>query len=411
MKKIIYSIIFLILSFAVKISAQDDLSRYLTTAAENNTSLKVKFNEYMAMLERIPQVAALPDPSIAFGYFIQPVETKSGPQQAKISATQMFPWFGTRSSLKNSVAALAKAKYEIFEEAKSKLFYDIKSSYYDLYFNQQAIKITNENIKILYSFKGLAKIKIESGTASSLDIYRVQMEINDLKNQLSLLKNNAHALSVKFNSYLNIDTNSPINIAENLKELTYLDKQDILTNIRINNHSLNAFDYQIEELRHRQKVATKEGLPRFSVGIDYSFIGKGDNTASNRGQDAIMFPMIGFTIPLYRGKYKAKVQEVKYLQTAKANEKIDKENTLIVLFENIWKEYQDALSRTKLYQEQKELAEKSLSILETEYANNNINFEEILRMERQRLKYSLEKQKATADREAAIAFIQYLQGK
>lgn len=410
MKKIIYILSFLMLALTANVYAQNELNPYLETAAANNPSLKVKFNEYMAALEKVPQVGALPDPTVAFGYFIQPVETRVGPQQAKISASQMFPWFGTLSSRENSVEALAKAKYEIFKEAKSKLFYDVKSTYYNLYFIHQAIDITNKNIDILASFKGLANIKVESGSASSVNAYRVQMEINDLENQLALLKDNAQVLSVKFNSFLNVDVNSNVQIAEKLTEVSLLDKRSALDSVLINNNTLAAFDYQIEDLQYQQKTASKEGLPQFNIGFDYTFIGEGSSTASNAGQDAFMFPKVGITVPLYRKKYKAKVQEVIYLQEAKTNEKFDKENTLTVLFESVWKDYQDALRRTSLYQEQEELAEKSLSILESEYATSNMNFEEILRMERKLLKYALEMQKATADKEAAVAFIQYLQG-
>lgn len=410
MKKIIYILSFLMLALTANVYAQNELNPYLETAAANNPGLKVKFNEYMAALEKVPQVGALPDPIVAFGYFIQPVETRVGPQQAKISASQMFPWFGTLSSRENSVEALAKAKYEIFKEAKSKLFYDVKSTYYNLYFIHQAIDITNKNIDILASFKGLANIKVESGSASSVNAYRVQMEINDLENQLALLKDNAQVLSVKFNSFLNVDVNSNVQIAEKLTEVSLLDKRSALDSVLINNNTLAAFDYQIEDLQYQQKTASKEGLPQFNIGFDYTFIGEGSSTASNAGQDAFMFPKVGITVPLYRKKYKAKAQEVIYLQEAKTNEKFDKENTLTVLFESVWKDYQDALRRTSLYQEQEELAEKSLSILESEYATSNMNFEEILRMERKLLKYALEMQKATADKEAAVAFIQYLQG-
>ena len=229
--------------------------------------------------------------------------------------------------------------------------------------------------------------------------------------QLALLKDNVLVLSVKFNTYLNIDTNTSIDIVDELTDQILFNKSSELDSVLVNNNALSAFDYQIEELQHRKKLASKEGLPQFNIGIDYTFIGEGSSTASNAGRDAFMFPKVGITIPLYRKKYKAKVQEVIYLQEAKINEKSTKENTLTVLFESVWKDYKDAIRRTTLYHEQEGLAEKSLAILESEYATNNANFEEILRMERQLLKYALEKQKASSDKEAAVAFIQYLQGK
>jgi len=129
------------------------------------------------------------------------------------------------------------------------------------------------------------------------------------------------------------------------------------------------------------------------------------------GTDAFMFPSIGVTIPLYRNKYKAMVREVVYLESAKTNEKVDKTNMLETLFENNWKDYRDAVRRIGLYHVQLELARKSLNLLETEYATGNKNFEEILRMERKVLKYNLELEKAMADKQAAISFINYLMGK
>lgn len=410
MKKVMLILIVVILASSGKVSAQDELNVYLQTAAENNPALKVQFNEYMAALERVPQVGALPDPVIAFGYFIQPIETRLGPQQAKISASQMFPWFGTLAARENSVESLAKAKFEQFEEAKSKLFFDVKSTYYNLFFTHKAISITKENIDILASFKKLANIKVESGSASTVDAFRVEMEINDLENQLALLKDNANVLSVRFNNLLNVGEISNILIADNLSGLSLDDKSGELDSILINNNALTAFDYQIEGLQHRERLAIRESLPQFSIGLEYSFIGEGNNTIATAGQDAFMFPKVGIVVPLYRKKYKAKVQEIIYLQEAKTNQKTDKENALTVLFEDVWKDYQDANRRIELYKIQEQLAETSLSILESDYATSNMDFEEILRMERKLLKYALELQKANADREAAVAFIHFLQG-
>ena len=115
-------------------NAQNVLDKYLIEAAENNPGLKSSFNEYQANLEKVPQVGALPDPTVSFSYFIQPIETRLGPQQAKISASQMFPWFGTLGAKEDASTEMAKSKYENFEEQKSKLFFDVKSTYYNLYF-------------------------------------------------------------------------------------------------------------------------------------------------------------------------------------------------------------------------------------------------------------------------------------
>jgi hypothetical protein len=124
-----------------------------------------------------------------------------------------------------------------------------------------------------------------------------------------------------------------------------------------------------------------------------------------------MFPKIGITIPLYRKKYKAMIHEVAYLESAKEYEKLDRKNIIETLFENTWKEFQDADRRIALFIDQLMLAEKSIQLIETEYATANKNFEEILRMERKQLFYALELERARADKQAAVSFIEYLMGK
>mgnify|MGYP002640968441 CR=1 FL=1 len=404
--KIIIGITLLLISSLV--SAQDELNSYLKLAAENNPGLKARFSEYMAALEIAPQVKALPDPQVAFAYFIMPVETRMGPQQAKISASQMFPWFGTLKAKENIAIQSAKAKYEQFEEAKSRLFNEVRSNYFNIYFNKKAIQITRENIDILHTFRKLANIKFESGLVSAVDEYRIEMEIGDLENQLYLLIDTQNYLESVFKNLLNIDQ-LDINIPETLWVDDFpLTKENILDSIGNNNHQLLALSLQQEALIYRKELAEKQGKPDFSIGLDYIFVGTDNDKFA--GTDAFVFPKIGITIPLYRKKYKAMVNEVVHLQTAKEFEKSDKENILVNIFEKVWKDYLDADRRIDLYTSQLELASKSIKLIETDYATGNKNFEEILRMERKLLTYSLKLEKSRSDKQAAISFINYLMG-
>ena len=410
MKNIKIYILFVLLGLSGTIMAQDELNHYLVEAAENNPALKASFNRYLAALEKAPQVSAMPDPQIAFTYFIQPVETRNGPQEFKISATQMFPWFGTLKAKENASVAEAKALYEMFEENKSKLFNEVKANWYNLYFNNKAISITLENIEILNTFKKLAIVKVEAGLVSAVDQYRIEMEINDLENQLALLKDQQEVLELSFNNLVNANDKKVITFPDELWSTDILySKEAVLDSIQLKNHQLLHIDLQKSALAFKKQAAQKQGAPTFSLGIDYVSIGKGDNNLS--GKDAIAFPKVGLTIPLYRNKYRSMVQEVIYLETARDYERADKENVLETVFENSWKDYRDARRRMELFDKQLTIVRKSLKLLETEYAYANRNFEEILRMERRLLKYNLELEKARTDKQAAVAFIHYLMGK
>jgi cobalt-zinc-cadmium efflux system outer membrane protein len=413
--KIRYLFIAIILSVGFIAKPQDIPDEYLVEAARNNPGLKSKFNEYLAALEKVPQVGSLPDPQLTFGYFIQPVETRVGPQRARISLSQMFPWFGTLGARKDVATEMAKSKYEIFEEAKSRLYYDVKSTWYNLYFNRKAFDISTENITILKMLRKLALIKVEAGLASSVDVLRAEMEIADLENQLALLKDNYLVMQTEFNKLLNVEKGTAVNIPDSLPGQDFFITRDaVMDSIKNGNHQILQLEFMEASYTKQELAARDAGKPNLMVGLDYVITGKGSGTMatiSDAGKDAIVFPMVGISIPLYRQKYTALVRESVLLQESAKSGIEDKINLLETIYEKADRDYRDADRRILLFSGQTDKAGKALGILQTAYETDGKNFEEVMRMERQLLKYKLESEKARADKDAAVAFIHYLMGK
>jgi cobalt-zinc-cadmium efflux system outer membrane protein len=415
MKEVInmkYVLAVLFLSVGSLTKAQDRLDSYLVEAAENNPGLKGQFSEYMAAMQKIPEAGTLPDPQVTFGYFIQPVETRLGPQQARFSISQMFPWFGTLKAREDEATEMARSKYEQFLEVKSHLFYDVKSTYYNLYFTQKSIDITLQNLTILNTLHKLTLNKVEAGLASSVDVLRVEMEISDMENQLALLKDNMNMQQIQFNNLLNVDNLRIVVLPDSLENTNLnMTAEAVRDSIRNGNHQILQMEFIQAAYAKQQITAQKMGNPNFTLGLDYMVIGKGSNPSmADAGKDAFVFPMVGITIPLYRKKYTAMVKEAVLMQESTDNKKLDKINILETIFEKADRDYTDADRRILLFKGQSDKAQKALNILQTEYETNTKNFEELLRMERQFLKYKLELEKARADKDAAIAFIYYLAG-
>jgi len=315
---------------------------------------------------------------------------------------------------KDVAAEVAKSKYEVFQESRSKLFFTVKSTWYNLYSIGKAIDITRNNIRLLQTFRELSLIKVRSGIASSVDALRVEIEIADMENQLLLLKDNLVTQQVAFNNYLNVEEQRGITIPDTLTESGFdISFDEMLDSIRRGNHQLLQLEFMETSYVEQGRVAKKMGSPGFKIGIDYIFVGNSSNPAlssSESGRDAILFPTVGITLPLYRKKYKAMVREAVLMQEATEYKMVNQVNVLETTFAKAKKEFTDAERRIPFYQRQQELAMKIMNILETEYATSGRSFEDILRVERQLLTYRLELEKARADKQAAIAFITYLMG-
>jgi outer membrane protein TolC len=307
---------------------------------------------------------------------------------------------------------MANSKYEVFENSKSNLFFEVKTSYYNYYFTEKAIQITKENIEILRIFKNLSLVKIENGNASIVDELRVEIELNDLENQLALFIDTKNALQVSFNNLLNREKYAIIMIPETLsiENLPY-EKVTLLDSIYASNHEIKSIDHRLNSFMNQEISAKKQGGPSFNIGLNYIIVGKDPNSlASDNGKDAFLFPSIGVSIPIYRKKYKSLIKEAQYLQEVEIASKENAKNTLSSVFENTYKDFNDGQRRIDLNKKQSGIAKQVLDVLITSYSTNSKDFEEVLRIERQLLGYRLAYQKALIDKNAATAFMYYLLG-
>jgi outer membrane protein TolC len=379
------------------------LDDYFRIAAENNPGLQARYKEFEASLQKVPQVSTLPDPIFSFGYFISPVETRVGPQRARFSLTQMFPWVGTLKAQGDVAAFMAEAKYQSFLDARNQLYYQVAAAYYSLCELSQWKKIEQENINILESYKNIANSKFKSGTAPMVDVLRVDIMLKDATTSLSILNQKEKPLRTLFNKLLNRDENEVVTINDSLpvESLPANFQKDSLLS---NNPVLNALDLKIKSSEAGERAAQKQGLPKLGVGLDYVVVGeRKDMALSDNGKDVLM-PMVSVSIPLFRKKYDAAAKEAQLMQESFALQKTEMENTLISSYEMAWYQIQQQELLLSLYEQQIQTSQQSLNLLLTSYGNSGKEFEEVLRMQQQLLKY--EKMKATAEVQYQIAWAQ-----
>lgn len=390
------------------------IAEYQQQAAKNNPELKAEYQHYLSALEESPIVGTLPDPEVAFAYFISPIETRLGPQQARISLTQMFPWFGSLSDKRSISESQAKAQYEVFQETRNRLFYQTEKALIELYEVDQSLEIANENLDILNSLVEISLSRYETDQASQVDVLRAQIEQEDLKTQITLLEDNRNVLIQKVNELLNAEQERVITLPDTLMpEMSIESEPELLNKLVQQNPALNRLRYQKDSAHEMKTLAAKDGKPSFGVGLDYIFTGERSDvpTLADNGKDAIM-ARASFKIPLFRNKYNAKVQQAELNIQSVQSQITDKENKLETDLSSSLRDYYDSRRRFDLYdQKQIQRVNQALSIMTQNYSTDSSNFEEILRMQRKLLGYQLNRIQALVDMQVSSAYIDYLTGK
>ena len=426
MKQYIKQLILLIatLSSSLPGNAQDSLSYYLEHAALNNPGVKAKYLEYSAALEKVPQASSLPDPELQFGYFIKPMQLLMGNQVADIRLMQMFPWFGVLKAAKDEASKIAVAKFESFRDAKEELYFNVKSSYYQVYRTIYEIGIAKKNIDILKSLEQIVLVKFSTGGAGSssgsgmsgsgkndmVNLLRVQIEMHELENRIALLQDQLTTDKVSFNRYLNRVPSSEVFTGDSLTEVPV--PSDILTlaDSLVNHPMVKMFEAESEANASKLAMITRMGYPMIGLGLNYSIVKKRDGVPPMMNGNDMIMPMISVTLPIYRKKYKAMRYEAEFMRDAATVSAENVTNNLRVNFQETMQNLNDAGRRVKLYTEQTLLANKSVQLLITSFSANGTDFEEVLRMEQQLLDYQFKKVEAVVDKNTSISQLIYLTG-
>jgi len=453
--------IILFLLLAGTLNAQDSLSVYLELAGKNNPGLQVKYLEYSAALEKVPQAEALPDPQATFGIFIQPMQLLGGNQIGSIGLMQMFPWFGTLKAAKDEASMMAKAKFESFNATKADLFYQVKTSWFQLMKYDHEITWMNKNIELLESLEKLALVKFQSpvtatsapamnetssksttsGTMATMNsqpngqnpkssassgssamsntmsntptglqnVLRVKMEILEQKNRLALLQDQRKTEEVRFNSLLNRDINTPVQLPDSLmKQSLPLEKLAIVDSIMHHNPMLAMLENETNSYASMEQKTKKMGLPMIGVGLNYMLIQeRTGNTSMMNGKDMVM-PMLSVSLPIYRKKYNAMQNEARLMQESGNQQITNLQNELLVQYQQMIQNLDDAERRIGLYQEQQELAQKTADLLITGFSTTGTDYEEVLRMELKVLDYGFKHIEAMVDYNTSVAGIEQL---
>jgi len=453
-RRIALTFIPLLCSFAGYCQSANSLAFYLETAAKNNPTVLQKYNEYQAALQKVPQVGGLSDPQLEMGVFLSPMELISGNQVADIKLMQMFPWFGVIKNAKDEMSLMAKAKYETFRDAKLQVYYNVQSTWFDLYKVHRNIRISENNIELLRVIERLTLTKFKSGSiggsspssganrssgntaattsgssgmntmggnqgstnsrstfsassatmntssgASALsDIYQIQIETGDLENNIASLKNEEQILVARFNSLLNRPQKLPVSVTDSLStELLDISYLSISDSLFTRNPMLGMLQYEQQSLTARTKMQKQMGLPMFGLGLNYTVINKSSmSTSAMNGQDMVM-PMVTMTLPIYRRKYKAMQTETSFLKKASEENYQTTANALQTEYYEALQLYNDAQRRIKLYDSQSQLAKKTLDIMIKTFSSSASGLSDILRIRQQLYDYESKQVEAIVD--------------
>ena len=393
------------------LNEKSTLSDYLAYAALNNPGLRAAFNSWKADLERILPARTLPDPRFTYGYYIQQVETRTGPQRHRFGISQAFPWYGKLKARSDMELEAANAAEKLYENEKLKLFYRVKDAYYEHYHLARAIAIAKENMDLLTYLEQVARTRYKAGAASYSDVIKAQVELGKLDDRLRTLEDLEEPIVAKLNAALNRPIQAPLPRPKNIPE-EQIDATDeeLIAWLKRANPELKALAFEIEKEKDAISLAKQEFIPDISLGFEWIETGTGSSSASDRGKDPLV-AIASINLPIWYQKYKAQEREARARFLMAQNTLIERENTLLYDVQLALYNFRDAGRKIDLYRDTLiPKGEQSLKATDTAYQAGKLDFLTLIDAQRVLLEFQLSYERALANHAQRLAELEKLVG-
>lgn len=376
------------LSFLLLIGAcgqSQNLQSYIQEAEANNPNLQAYELRYNIAQEKVNEVNALPNTTLSAGYFVSEPETRTGAQRARFSISQMLPWFGTITARENYASAMAETEFVEIAIAKRKLSLAVAESYYQLYAFKAEQDVLLKNIRLLKSYEQLALTSVEVGTASAVDILRLQIRQNELQQQKEILEQEYLAEQAAFNQLLNRKESIAVEVFSELllpmEDLTYSGDSLKL------NPELLKYDRLYASIAQSELLNQKEGAPDIGFGLDYVPVSERlDMDPADNGKDILM-PMVSLSIPIFNHRYASVSKQNELRQQEIEFQKKERLNTLQTAFAKAVSQRKQARIRFETQEKNLDQARDAEEILTKNYETGTIDFNDVLDIQELQLKF------------------------
>ena len=382
-----------------KDNKEDSLAVYIAEAIRNNPGLKSEYQVYQAQMANAQGAGILSDPQLSVGLFPQAMHHINGKQLATITIMQMFPWFGTLKAGREQMEYKAQEAYQKFREKSLSTAFDVEKQWYSILATQEKVKAVKQKRALLNDIKKVAIYLYKNYTAGRdtkmSDQLRLDAEEERLKEQTESLETQLTLQKQQFNITLHRQPNAALSLPDSipLRQMPTFN----WTEIERNNPKLAQYSAIQKAFKSQEEQTRAKGMPMIGVGLQYMLNGKVDMPMmpNMNGKDMVM-PMVSVTIPIYRKKITSAIHSAQLMERSAAYNYQSQLDALQSTYLSIEQRADDIKRKLKLYESEVSLLNRTLELMQKEYATGATSLTDILQTTRESIDYDLLKAEANA---------------
>ncbi len=395
------------------VAAPTNLNQLIKTAVDNNPTLKSRKLAWQSLIHKYKQQTALDDPQLIYSEAVSPIETRLGPQDRVLVLNQKLPFRG-KLALKGEVVKkeieMAKVGYD---KASRDLIVNLKKSYYDLVYLENAIKLSLQNKQLLENVSQLSNSNYANNTSTLNDVAKAQSAYAQVSYDVQLLEELRSTEKTNINSLLSrppefkFEINSRATVPAKFKH-----EVSRLYQWAESNEEITLADIEIQKSEVQSRLSNFASLPDFNLGARYTQIGERDIAGlTDNGKDGFAVS-IGLNIPLNRSKNKAIKEQAKLMHLKKLKDKKALQNSLRTKVKEVYFKLNNSYRLIELYKNNLiPQANRAMQTSQIQHSENNGSAASYLETQSTWLNFQLAYQRAVADYWKNLTEMEKLTGK
>ncbi|MDA7980522.1 MAG: TolC family protein [Pirellulales bacterium] len=382
------------LPVADQLAGEQSIKTLIQFALGNNPGIQSAQSRVDAAAARVVQAGSLKDPMLeakGWPFFPNTPQTAAGRMTVDMMVAQEIPWRGKRALRAAAAQADVQAAHARLAAAELQTIAEVKLAYFDLYYIQRAIEITEQDLTVLHELIVVANSRYERVQTSQQDVLRLLAERDSAEGELIKLRQKLTGLQAQLASILHVSPETPIRAMSDLPNVTTNYDLELLYQQAIAvRPELQAMMAEIGRNRRRIDLAELQYYPDVTLKAGWGEITTNRAIApSANGNDNVGLGL-SFNLPLYRDKLAANVREAQSSTMAAAR---DYDQLKDATYRDIRSLYADALGQQELEVLLRESiipkTEQALQVAISGYQVGEVEFADLLANWREVLQFHL----------------------
>ncbi|MEQ9704744.1 MAG: TolC family protein [Sandaracinaceae bacterium] len=276
---------------------------YVVYALRAHPELHAAYERWRAMTLRISRARQLPEPVVSYGFFVQSVETRVGPQRHRLSVRQSFPWPTKLTAGADAVALRARALQRRFDARALIVRARVEEHYWHLWTVREVRAVRREQAVILGDLSAGVRGRLEVGAVQLADLQQIDVARARLDDTIEALDEEERQATARLVDAIGAPVDSVAPTSSRPPSIAAVGEGEEALRDAVHAHpAIESFAHLAAASEADAASVEADRFPSFMLGVDWIETGEAQAAVPGSGTDAVI-ASVGVRIPLWQPAY------------------------------------------------------------------------------------------------------------